>query len=572
MPSLSNGMTDRRLKDIFEWIEHHELALPELQRPSVWADHKIPDLLSSVYHDFPFGIFLLWTPKQNERIHCRPFVFQNDGATNGYDTKRRATHYLIDGQQRLTSFYRTLRSKPTLTVAFNLKSQEFSLRDAKIKASLKNPKESCWYELNELLRLDTPGKADLMQTHESIGKEHLEDVLGKLSRLKPDDIKISFYNIQEKSYADVCEIFERINLGTPVTKSQIYLGKLSTKYQGVVSEVEAYLEKMRTKNGCKFDLDVFLSSLSVVATEYDVSKFEANYLENEDENINAADVKRDIKKTQGALEKALRFVETHLYIDTMKYFRSERTLTCLSFLFANAPGYMAKEINRRRIAYWTALALLTEYHSDNRRFVQDLAIIRECDGSDVAQALLKKMKSYDGLKRPVNWKLSLLSDLESPISRNNVLFCFLYAMVRWNGARSFFSRTLIRAGKVANADEVDDVETSPDDDATIHEHHIYPVSRLRQESEESEHDWITKEWIYDLANFTFLTGHDNTHLKDPEIDYVPRLARDMRKRHLINPRKYRSGDYERFLQDRRKLIKSGLEDFLGELERLARLR
>ena len=50
--------------------------MPELQRPSVWGSSKIPRLLSSVYNDYPFGIMLIWTPKPDERIHCKPFVFQ----------------------------------------------------------------------------------------------------------------------------------------------------------------------------------------------------------------------------------------------------------------------------------------------------------------------------------------------------------------------------------------------------------------------------------------------------------------------------------------------------------------
>jgi len=574
MPALSSGMTDRPLKDILEWIERHELALPELQRPSVWDNGKIPDLLSSIYNDFPFGIFLIWTPKQKERINCRPFKFETENGSKGYNTKRRATHYLIDGQQRLTAFYRTLRFKPAsepgLKVAFNLETEEFSLVDGRIKIALKNRETSRWYELSHLLQLDTPGKASLIELHAKLGKKHMETVLGKLSRLKTDEINISFYNIQEKNYAEVCTIFERINLGTPVTRSQIYLGKLSSKYKGVVSEVEEYLERMRVKHGCTFDLDVFLSSLSVVATDYHGRAFETNYLD--DDEVDETDVKRDIRKTERVIEHALSFVEKHLYIDTMKYIRSERTLTCLSYLYHTAPGYMSKAINRRRIAYWTALALLTEYHGDNTRFVQDLAIIRDSGGRNIAQALLKKMKSYAGLVNPVKWKLSLLNDMESPITRSNILFCFLYAMVRWNGAKSFFCGKAIRAGKVANADELDDVESSGDDGATIHEHHIYPVSRLKEESKQAELGWISRDWIYDLANFTFLMAKDNHKLKDPEIDYLDRLSRDMRQRHLIYARRYKRGDYEKFLYERRKLIRDGLTDFLDELKRQAHLK
>jgi len=57
----------------------------------------------------------------------------------------------------------------------------------------------------------------------------------------PENILISYFNVDEKPYSDVAEIFERINLGVPVKKSQIVLGKLSTIFPGVVEKVEAIL-------------------------------------------------------------------------------------------------------------------------------------------------------------------------------------------------------------------------------------------------------------------------------------------------------------------------------------------
>src|SRR5437870_13473850 len=105
MPDLTSGMTDKKLSEIFGWLEHGELALPELQRASVWGDEQIPRLLESVYRDYPFGIMLIWTPEAGSQIICRNFEF---GEERNIHKPRAAKHYLIDGQQRLTSFYRSL--------------------------------------------------------------------------------------------------------------------------------------------------------------------------------------------------------------------------------------------------------------------------------------------------------------------------------------------------------------------------------------------------------------------------------------------------------------------------------
>ena len=563
MAKLSHGMTDRNLSEIFEWIEHNELALPELQRPSVWGSNKIPRLLSSVYSDYPFGIFLIWTPKKNERIHCKPFMFQK--STN-YNTQEIFTHYLIDGQQRLTSFFRALHDNGDLSVAFNIQTEEFALPDAKIRAMLKNPAEYHWYKLRELLKLDTIEIAELFKVHSGLGKNHLEGIFGnqgKLQKLLPTNISISFYNINEKSYGDVSEIFERINLGTPVKRSQIVLGKLSTVYPGVVSEVEIFLEQMRLKNGCRFDLDLFISTFSTTATMFaDVNNLEKRYLQYAKPNIEK--VKSDIRKTKKVLKEALDFIEEHLFIDTMKYCPSERTLTALSFLFAKKPTYIKDSINTHKIVLWVAWALLTGHHNDHRRLVKDIAIIRD-NSEDIPELLTDQMKKA-GLRANLTQRKKSLLDMESPISRNNAIFGFVYALTRWKEAVSFISRDPIKTEAV---DETEDEEEYIDENTVkkeaIHEHHIYPSSRLKEESVQGE-DWITKEWINDIANLTFLTGKDNIALKDPEIDYLWVLPQYLKKGHMIANHHYRKGQYKKFLKDRRKLIKEYLELFLKELQ------
>jgi hypothetical protein len=566
MPELSSGMTHRTLSDIFHWVEENELALPELQRPSVWGSSKVPSLLSSVYSDYPFGIMLIWTPKKAERIHCKPFIFQQD---KSYDTKRQAAHYLIDGQQRLTSFFRSLHKDGDLTVAFNLRTEEFALPDAKIKEMLKDPLKNCWYKLKDLLALGTIETAELMSRHADLGKNQLETVFGNkgsLQRLQPDKISISFYNIHEKTYGDVAEIFQRINLGTPVKQSQIALGKLSTVYPGVVGEVEAYLELMRKKNGYRFALDLFMSSFAAIATDFaDVENLGKRYLQGK---MPAETVKKDVDRTKNALIKALAFIEEKLFIDTMKYFPSERTLTFLAYLNDARPDLMANAANANRVALWTALAVLGSHHGDYRRLCKDISAIRDADSDEEALKRLFEYMKTANVKSEVRAQLSSLTDMESPISRNNVLFGFLYAITRWKNAVSFMSRVPI---KTAIVDDTEDEEETTDENTirhdAIHEHHIYPAAQLKKEAQQQESKWNTKPWIFDLANFTFLTGEDNLNLKDPSIEYLFVLPQDIRESHSIDPtRQYRSGQYEKFIVDRRKIIRRNLDEFLKKLE------
>ncbi len=525
---------------------------------------KIPRLLSSVYREYPFGIFLVWTPKESDRIHCKPFQFQS-AAT--FDTTASAEHYLIDGQQRLTSFYRALHRDGDLSVAFNIRDEEFALPDAKIRSMMANPSEHCWYDLGELLRLDTSETAKLLEKHADLGKEHLERILGKsgrLTRLLPKNISISFYNIDEREYGEVADIFERINLGTPVKTSQIVLGKLSAKYRGIVSDVEQYLETMRRKNGARFDLDLFVSIFSAIVTgRADVDGLEKRYIR--DCKTTPERIVLDLDRTKKALDRALEFLDRYLFIDTLKYFPRERTLTCLAFLFSNASEYVLDDNHARKVAYWVALSALTGHHDDSRRTNRDIQIIRDNkNATDTAEMLLRQL-SHSGSTARIKSLYDELDDMETPISRNSPLMGFLYGLIRWRKAESFMSREPIRTVMVDDSEDEEEIlsEKSVKPDA-IHEHHIYPASQLRAEEEAGDKS-ITKALIYDLGNFTFLTGTDNMILKNPKIDYLWVLPSDMKKRHLIGPRQYHEGQYSIFLKDRRRLIRDALDAFLIEL-------
>lgn len=43
------------------------IALPDIQRPFVWSNTKVRDLLDSMYRGFPVGYFLFWANAHDDR-------------------------------------------------------------------------------------------------------------------------------------------------------------------------------------------------------------------------------------------------------------------------------------------------------------------------------------------------------------------------------------------------------------------------------------------------------------------------------------------------------------------------
>ena len=581
MPDLSTTITQHYLSDLFEWMHNGDLALPELQRESVWSPSKIPDLLDSVYRDYPIGVMLIWTPREGDQIRCRQFDEHIDfESTKDFDTRRMARHYLIDGQQRLTSFYLALHAKGRLGVAFNVVEEGFSLIDGQIKGMLDSPRKHGWYRLKELLCIEAERDNLLSQLRrEQSGVDELQlariaGPQGMLWRLLPEKICLGFHYIKDRTYAEVADIFDRINRGTPVKMSQIVLGKLSAVYPGIVENVEEYLEASRRKHGSNFDLDFFVATLAVIVRE---GYTEISVLPDEFDDEARHDWKSDIEQTKKAIDRALEFMDRRLCMNTMKYIPSSRTLTCLTYLLHRFAECRGDGVESHQAAFWVARSLLIGHHGDQRWYKQDIAVMRECSTFPYKD-LETNLRSHR-VKTEIKNQYEMLDDMKNVISRNELLSDFVYAMLRWKGAVSFPSLKPIQ-GVPMSADESDDEEIemrrvsgalgSLEYRPTLQAHHIYPLARLREEYDASDDEWFEKKRFDDMANITWITIEDNDKIGDSRIEYLNEVRTETKADHFIASRSYRTGDYKRFLTDRRKMIKAALQEYMNSLDSKAR--
>ena len=108
------------------------IALPDLQRPFVWEDTKVRDLLDSLFLGFPVGTLVLWHTSTDREAR----------ALGGDRPGLRATTLVIDGQQRLTSLYAVMRgvevidkdgSTRKISIAFRPRDGRFEVADAAIR-------------------------------------------------------------------------------------------------------------------------------------------------------------------------------------------------------------------------------------------------------------------------------------------------------------------------------------------------------------------------------------------------------------------------------------------------------
>ncbi len=93
------------LPELLDDIHKGTIQLPDFQRGWVWDDDRIRALIASVSLSYPIGaVMLLETGDAGLRF--KPRVVEGAPPMNGTKPEK----LILDGQQRLTSLYRSLRS------------------------------------------------------------------------------------------------------------------------------------------------------------------------------------------------------------------------------------------------------------------------------------------------------------------------------------------------------------------------------------------------------------------------------------------------------------------------------
>jgi hypothetical protein len=92
------------LSTLLAEIEKGLIKIPQFQRDFVWRKQKSAKLLDSILKGYPIGTFILWRTKESLRS-----VKEIGGASLPQTPEGDFTQYVLDGQQRLTSLFASLK-------------------------------------------------------------------------------------------------------------------------------------------------------------------------------------------------------------------------------------------------------------------------------------------------------------------------------------------------------------------------------------------------------------------------------------------------------------------------------
>ncbi len=322
-------------KTVGEIIEeiNGKYFLPHIQRELVWKPPQITKLFDSLMRGYPISTFLFWKLAHNKDITKLEFIkyYDKGKSKNQINTDSDRDEYwlVLDGQQRLQSFYIALKGTYNgKELFFNALSKKvvneedddeseiiyetrFFKRDKNnfIKEEVdKNTNEKTkkfWVKVKSFSLLKNDSIYDYIDNiKESFSKELsyeetklLDKNLKKLNELITNTETIFYYLEQEEDYDKVLDIFVRTNSGgTKLSKSDLLFSMIKLKWKNIdaYSEFNKLIDEINNKGDFEFDNDFVLKTALVLIdadTKYRVENFN-------DKNISQIeDIWKEIKES-----------------------------------------------------------------------------------------------------------------------------------------------------------------------------------------------------------------------------------------------------------------------------------
>jgi hypothetical protein len=126
MQQQKYSVNQHQISVFLAYVKAGQIAIPEVQRPFVWDNSKVRDLLDSLYKGYPIGYVITW---QNPNIRLK------DGKLS------EGKKILIDGQQRITALRAAVLGeyvvnkeydKVRIKIAFNPQTESFEVQNPAI--------------------------------------------------------------------------------------------------------------------------------------------------------------------------------------------------------------------------------------------------------------------------------------------------------------------------------------------------------------------------------------------------------------------------------------------------------
>ena len=584
--------TTLTVNQLLEEIDTGKLGLPELQRPFIWRDSKVRDLLDSMMRGYPIGYLMLW---ECPRVGKEKLI--GVGA-HSYDYPKEV---IIDGQQRLTSLYAVMKGKKIVNSYFAEKSIIISYCPLKDKfevgyqATKKDPE---WiYNISDLFTTSNVYKfigdyikgleESRIKKGEILTDEEqgiIAERINSVVNLKEHTLPV--FNIKSNAEEeDVSEVFVRVNSGGVTLKQNDFiLTLLSLYWDDGRKEIERFSKEstIPTQEKTSYNQLVTVSAQDVVrvvmAYAFDRARLKYGYklLRGADfDKKGEVDEELRIQRFETLKEKLPDVLDIQSWHDFIKAIMNAGYLSGELILSGNAVFY----------SYALYLIAKHRFHASDKEnmlltslwffYASLVSLYTGSFESTVENHLniIKTLTSFDEYKefvlarineRMTNdyFKITLVGSEGLAVSgRGNNAWNAYVAALNILDAKVLFSKSNLLTSKLFEVG-IDGKRKS------LEKHHLFPKAYLKSKG-------YSDGQINQMANYAFIDWKDNMEILDsaPSV-YYPVICRGRNETEILKmehenalPHGWEKMDYESFLAERRKLMSMIIKDAFERLKR-----
>lgn len=581
-----------KVEDLLSDVKNGRIGLPDLQRPFVWKDNKVRELLDSMMKGYPIGYIMLW---------ASPEDYENTGYIGKNDKiYKQPDDLVIDGQQRLTALLAamygvTIKDKDykerKIRISFNPLTREF---DVWTPAFERNPE---WIsEISSVFMADQEhnisklrkayirtvnegrvknGESELTDDEEDIVEQNINDLLN-LNIYSLPTLKINSKADEE----DVADIFVRVNSGGQNLTEKNFIETLIAVYDNAVHDkINKFCAESRIPaNGTSFNqiLQVDPSHLirMAVGVGFRRARLRYAYMLLRGKDLKTGEITQDVRQDnlrifKEALDEVTNLNNWHAFMNIFAsagYLKGNLVASSNAVVFSyvlyliGKCDYKVPSLKLQKIiCKWIFMSTITGFYtgSTESEVEKQFADLRDVSNADEFVAYLNAVianKFTDDY-----FEYSLPAELNSSSATSPAWYGYI-AAINVLGTPMLFSTAPLSQYFVLG--------TSGDKNS-VDKHHIFPKHYLEKIGYSNDRD------RNQIANFTYLDYATNIDISDdPPIEYVGRyrekLGEDGYKLACAQnalPENFEQLSYPEFLNKRRLLMAQIVKKAYNELDK-----
>lgn len=529
-----------KVADLLNDVKNGRIGLPDLQRPFVWKDNKVRELLDSMMKGYPIGYIMLWSSPddytntahigKNEKVYKQP------------------DDLVIDGQQRLTALLAAMYGVPIkdknyaerrIRISFNPLTREFAVwtqayeRDtewiSEISSVFAADKEHTISKFRKAyIRTANEGRLknerpELTEEEEDAVEENINDLLN-LGIYSLPTLKINSKADEE----DVADIFVRVNSGGQNLTEKNFIETLIAVYDNEVHDkINKFCSESRIPaNGTSYNqiLQVDPSHLIRVAVGvgFKRARLRYAYMLLRGKNLKTGEITQNVREDnlaifKDSLDMATNLNNWHAFMNVFVsagYLKGSLVASSNAVVFSYVLyligkfEYKVSSVELQKIVRkWIFMSTITGFYtvSTETKVEKQFADLRDIH---TANEFVEYLDSEISNRFTDDYfKYTLPSELNSSSATSPAWYGYV-AAINVLGTPMLFSTTPLSQYFALG---------SSGDKSSVDKHHIFPKHYLETIGYDNDRD------RNQIANFTYLDYSTNIDISDaPPEEYVNR--------------------------------------------------